>query len=178
MKLHDRYRPEFYVEPRGIEARELKGLLEEHEHLAGVSVERRIASIEDMREIDVLRLRVDSLEHFRGVKAEMEAQRLVEEIYDADMEHELRYLADRGLTPMGRVAVEADGDRRIRSITPLPLGLELEPPPLEVLRFGMKLEDGMITTFDHALEVEYTFRGPARRILKDFLNTSQTSTPT
>jgi len=170
VKLHDRYRPEFYVEPRGIEARELKGRLEEHEHLPGVSVERRVASIEEMREIDVLRLQVDSLEHFRGVKAEMESQRLVGEIYDADMEHELKYLADRELVPLGKLVAEADDSRNLKAITPVPEGMILEPPPLRVLRFGMKVGDGDIMTFDPDLEVEYVFRGGTRRALRDFLN--------
>jgi DNA polymerase elongation subunit (family B) len=170
VKLHDRYRPEFYVESRGIEARELKGLLEEHEHLVGVSLERRVASIEEMREIDVLRLRVDSLEHFREVKAEMEAQCLVGEIYDADMEHELKYLADKGLAPLWKLVAEGDDARNLKAVTPVPEGLTLEPPPLRVLRFGMKLDDGAIMTFDPDLEVEYIFKGGMRRVLRDFLD--------
>jgi DNA polymerase elongation subunit (family B) len=170
VKLHDRYRPEFYVEPRGIEARELKGLLEEHEHLVGVSVERRVSSIEDMRGIDVLRLRVDGLEHFREVKAEMEAQRLVGGIYDADMEHELKYLADRDLAPLGRLVAEADDARNLKAVSQVSEGLTPEPPPLRVLRFGMKRDDGIIMTFDPDLEVEYVFKGGERRVLRDFLD--------
>jgi len=148
VKLHERYRPEFYVEPEGIEGRELKGLLEEHEHLAGVSVERRIASIAKMREIDVLRLQVESIEHFREVKAEMETQRLVGEVYDANMEHELKYLADRDLAPLGKLVAEADDALNMKKIIPVPEGMILEPPPLRVLRFGMKRDDGAIMTFD------------------------------
>jgi DNA polymerase elongation subunit (family B) len=86
------------------------------------------------------------------------------------MEHELRYLADRKLIPMGKVVIETNCDRKIRSINPLPIGRELEPPPLEVLRFGMKLKSGMIMIFDPALEVEYVFKGPITRIIKDFLD--------
>jgi len=170
VKLSDWYRPDFYAEPHGMGASRLRDLLEEHDDLAGVTVERRFSSIQDMSEVEVLRVRVADAGRFRRVQKEIEALPCVGETYDADMEHELRYLADRGLAPMGKVRVEADGDRRIRSITPLPLGLELEPPPLEVLRFGMRLEDGVVMTFDPALEVEYVFRGPARRILRDFLD--------
>jgi DNA polymerase elongation subunit (family B) len=170
VKLHDRYRPELYIEPRGIEARELKKLLEEHEHLVGVSVERRVASIEETRKIAVLRLRVDSLEHFGAVKAEMEAQRLVGEVYDADMEHELKYLANRDLAPLGRLVAEADDARNLKEVTPVSEGLTLEPPPLRVLRFGMKLDDGTIMTFDPDLEVEYVFKGGMRSVLRNFLD--------
>jgi len=170
VKLHERYRPEFYVEPEGIEARELKGLLEEHEHLAGVSVERRIASIAKMREIDVLRLQVESIEHFREVKAEMETQRLVGEVYDANMEHELKYLADRDLAPLGKLVAEADDALNMKKIIPVPEGMILEPPPLRVLRFGMKRDDGAIMTFDPDLDVEHAFRGGIRKVLRDFLD--------
>ena len=170
MKLHDRYCPEFYIEPKGIQARELKRRLEEHEHLARVSVERRVASIEDMREIDVLRLQVDSLEHFREVKAEIAAHRLVGEIYDADMEHELKYLADRNLVPLGKLVTEADDARNLRTVTPVPEGLMLEPPHLRVLRFGMKRDDETVMTFDPDLEVEYVFRRNTEGALRNFLD--------
>jgi len=170
VKLFDRYRPDFYAEPRGMEASRLRDLLEEHDDLAGVTVECRLSSIQETKEVEVLRIRVRDAGRFRRVQKEIQALPCIRETYDADMEHELRYLADRGLAPMGRITVEADGDRRIKSITPLPVGLELEPPPLEVLRFGMRLEDGMIMTFDPDLEVEHVFRGPTRRILRDFLD--------
>jgi DNA polymerase elongation subunit (family B) len=170
VKLYDRYRPEFYIEPKGIQARELRRLLEENEHLARVSVERRVASIEYMREIDVLRLQVDRLEHFRDVKTEIAAHRLVGEIYDDDMEHELKYLADRDLIPLGKIAAEADDARNLRMVMPLPGGLVLEPPPLRVLRFGMKRDDETIMTFDPNLEVEHVFGGERRRMLRDFLD--------
>jgi len=170
VKLHDRYRPEFYVEPKGIDARELKGLIEEHEHIAGVTVERRVASIEEMREIEVLRIQVNSLEHFRDVKAELEAQRLVEETYDGDMEHELKYLADRNLVPLGKLIAEADDARNLKAVTPVPEGLTLEPPPLRVLRFGMKTDEGAIMTFDPDFEVEYVFNGGEKSVIRDFLD--------
>ncbi len=58
VKLFDRYRPDFYAEPRGMEAHRLRDLLEEHDDLAGVTVERRLSSIQEPREVEVLRLRV------------------------------------------------------------------------------------------------------------------------
>jgi len=172
VKLFDRYTPDFYAEPRGMEAGRLAGLLEEHDDLAGASVERRLSSIREMREVEVVRVRVARLEDYRCVLAQVEALPCVAEVYDADVEHELKYLCDRGLAPMGRVAVEADELRRIRRIAPVPEGLEVEPPPIRVLRFGADLdgEDGAVTTFDPRLEAEYVFRGPTRRVLRDFLD--------
>ena len=172
MKLFDRYTPDFYAEPRGMEAGRLAGLLEEHDDLAGASVERRLSSIREMREVEVVRVRVARLEDYRRVLAQVEALPCVAGVYDADVEHELKYLCDRGLAPMGRVTVEADEFRRIRQIAPIPEGLEVEPPPIRVLRFGMDLdgEDGTVMTFDPRLEAEYVFRGPKRRALRDFLD--------
>ena len=68
-------------------------------------MERRLSSIQKTREVEVLRLRVRDAGRFRRVQREIQALPCVRETYDADMEHELRYLADRGLAPMGRVAV-------------------------------------------------------------------------
>jgi DNA polymerase-2 len=172
VKLFDRYTPDFYAEPRGTDAGRLAGLLEEHDDLAGVSVERRLSSIREMREVEVVRVRVGRLEDYRRVLAQVEALPCVGEVYDADVEHELKYLCDRGLAPMGRVAVGADGSRRVLEIAPIPAGLEVEPPPLQVLRFGMNLGgDGCtVMTFDPRLEAEYVFRGPTRRVLRDFLD--------
>ncbi|MDH5200435.1 MAG: hypothetical protein OEW93_06070, partial [Candidatus Bathyarchaeota archaeon] len=67
MKLFDRYTPDFYAEPRGMEAGRLAGLLEEHDDLAGASVERRLSSIREMREVEVVRVRVARLEDYRRV---------------------------------------------------------------------------------------------------------------
>jgi DNA polymerase elongation subunit (family B) len=172
VKLFDRYTPDFYAEPRGMEAGRLAGLLEEHDDLAGASVERRLSSIREMREVEVVRVRVARLEDYRRVLAQVEALPCVAGVYDADVEHELKYLCDRGLAPMGRVAVEADELRRIRRIAPIPEGLEVEPPPIRVLRFGVDLdgEDGTVTTFNPRLGAEYVFRGPTRRVLRDFLD--------
>jgi len=172
VKLLDRYTPEFYAEPKGVDAHRLMGLLEEHDDLAGASVERRASSIRETRGVEVVRVRVCRVEDYRRVLAQVEAMPCVGDVYDADLEHELKYLCDRRLVPMGRVAFEADGDRRVRSITPIPAGLEVEPPPLKALRFGMSVDgdEGTVTTYDHRLEAEYVFSGPARRALRDFLD--------
>ncbi len=172
VEVLDGYAPDFYLEPRGVGAGRLRDMIEEHDHIVGVTVERRVSSIGEMKEVDVVRVRVDRVETYRRVLAEMEALRHVGEIYDSDLEHELKYLSDRHLTPLGRVIVEADEHGRVRAITPIETGLEIEPPPLHVLRFGMSLgdDDGAITTFDPALKAEYVFSGPTKRVLRDFLD--------
>ncbi len=171
VKLYDRYNPEFYAEPRGVEADRLRGLLEEHDSIAEITLERRCSSITNDSEIEVLRVHVDRVENYRRVLAQVDALPYVAETYDADLEHELKYLCDRRLIPMGKVEIEADGSR-VRSITAVPRGLEIRPPPFTLLCFGMKLggAEGTVITFDESLEEEYVFTGPTRRIIRDFLD--------
>ncbi|UCH57281.1 MAG: hypothetical protein JSV18_08120, partial [Candidatus Bathyarchaeota archaeon] len=171
VKLHDRYTTDFYVEPLGMEAHRLRDLLEEHDLVAGVSVARRRSSIREMAETEVVRVWVDRVEDYRPLLREVDRMPCVAATYDADLEHELKYLCDRGLTPLGRVEIEAEG-RRVKSIEPVPRGLEVEPPPLSLLCFGMKLQggEGEVLTFDENLEEEYTFTGLVRRVLSDFLD--------
>ncbi|MDH5791776.1 MAG: hypothetical protein OEZ44_06275, partial [Candidatus Bathyarchaeota archaeon] len=73
-----------------MEAGRLAGLLEEHDDLAGASVERRLSSIREMREVEVVRVRVARLEDYRRVLAQVEALPCVAGVYDADVEHELK----------------------------------------------------------------------------------------
>jgi DNA polymerase elongation subunit (family B) len=172
VKLFDRYTPDFYAEPLGITGEELRSLIEEHNHIAEIAVKKRRYSIRNMEEIEVAQIRVDSVENYRGLLKEVESMPCVAETYDTDLEHELKYLCERDLVPMDRVKIEADDWNRIRSIKPFPTGLEVDPPPLHLLCFGMKLqgESGEIITFDENLEEEYAFSGSTRQILKDFLD--------
>ena len=172
VKLHDRYRPEFYAEPLGMDAARLRDLLEEHDNVRGITVERRRAFIAGETELEVARILLDSVENYRRVMKQVDAMPCVAETYDADLEHELKYLCDRRLTSMGRVSFEADARGWVRSITSAPRGLEVEPPPFTVLPFGMKLKggEGTIITFNEDLEEKYTFTGPTRNALRDFLD--------
>ncbi len=172
VKLHDGYRPEFYAEPRGMDAAGLRDLLEEHDDVAGITVESRVGSISDWKEVEVARIRAYRVEDYRRLHGEVEAMPCVARTYDADLEHELKYLCDRALIPLGRVEIEADDRRRVRTIKPAPRGLEVEPPPLSLLPFGLKLRASKATvvTFDEDLEEEYVFDGPTRSALGDFLD--------
>ncbi|MCW3979179.1 MAG: hypothetical protein NWF12_05475, partial [Candidatus Bathyarchaeota archaeon] len=172
MKLHDEYTPDFYAEPLGMEAERLRDLLEEHDNVTDIDVVSRVSSIQEMSEVDVVRVRVDRVENYHRVLAEVDSMPRVAETYDADVEHELKYLCDRELIPLGRVEIEADDDRVVRSIRPVHRGLEIEPPHLRLLCFGTKLrgDGGEILTFDENLEEEYVFSGPTRQILRDFLD--------
>ncbi len=170
VKLYDRYNPDFYAEPKGVGAERLGSLLEEHPHISEVAPERRAPSITDEKEIEVLRVKVDSVESYRRVLSQVQALPQVAETYDADLEHEIKYLCERRLVPMGEVEIEAEGGG-LRSIRPVPAGLEVRPPPFTLLPFGAKLGSGggTVVTFDEDLAEEHTFEGPTERALRDFL---------
>jgi len=172
VKLLDRYAPDFYAEPRGIEAEQLQHLLEEHEQIDRVTVERRVSSIRSLREATVLRVHVDRVESYRGVLSQVESLPWVGDVFDADLPHALKYICDRGLVPMGKLAAEADGDGLVGFLSPVETGLEVEPPPLHVLCFRMDMDGGriVVTTLDGLMRPEYVFSGPARQVLRDFLD--------
>jgi DNA polymerase elongation subunit (family B) len=171
VKLQDRYSPDFYAEPLGISACRLRDLLEEHDLVAGASVACRRSSIRDMAETEVVSVRVDKVRNYRRLQEEVEGMPCVAATYDADLEHELKYLCDRGLTPFGRAEIEVAGCN-VRSIVPFPRALEVKPPPIRLLCFAMKLrgEKGEILTLDENLEEKYTFTGSSKQVLRDFLD--------
>ena len=172
VKLLDRYAPDFYAEPRGVDAEKLRRLFEEHEHVAGVTAERRVSSIRSPRETTVLRVRVDRVENYRRVLSQVESLPWIGDVFDADLPHASKYICDRGLTPMGKLAAETDSDGLIRILSPVETGLEVEPPPLHVLRFRMETDGNQLvfTALDALMRPEYAFNGPARRVLRDFLD--------
>jgi len=171
VKLLDHYHPDFYVEPRGVEAEQLRGLLEEHEHIALVTAERRFSSIGKTRETTVLRVHVDCVENYRSVLARVGSSPFVGEVFDGDLPHALKYLCDRGLVPMGKVAAESDDDGSVRALRPVEAGLEVEPPPIRVLRFEADVGEsgGTITTLDDRMRPECAFSGSLGEVLRDFV---------
>jgi DNA polymerase elongation subunit (family B) len=172
VKLRERYRPEFYVEPLAVPAEVLLDMLEEHPNIAGINIETRAAFIGQARKVRVLRIKVDRVENYRRLLREVDKMPHIADVYDSDISHELKYMADRGLTPMGAVRVEVDSMEYVRSIKPVPRGREVEPPPLRPLIWGMKMEgmDATVHLFDDRLREEYRFTGPIRRTLTDFLD--------
>jgi len=172
VRLTEGYHPDFYAEPRGVEPRELKALLEEHPGISGITVETRLSSISRDRERTVARVRVGRVEGFRRVSDQVEALPLVSRVYDVDLPHELRYLSEKGLTPMGRVEAYADDGGNISSMRPLEADLEPEPPPIRTMIFEAELgeERGSVTTMNHLMRPEYTFEGGLLTVLHDFVD--------
>jgi DNA polymerase elongation subunit (family B) len=142
VRLIDSYRPDLYLEPRGVEAEHLQYLLEEKDDLRDITLERRVSSLRNMEPKTVLRVQVDAAEVYRRVVSRLEASPFVEAVYDVDMSHAQRYLCDRGLIPMGRLTAEVSSRGRVKTIRPLQLDLGPRPPPLRVLRFEIRWSSG------------------------------------
>ncbi|MGD2200011.1 MAG: DNA polymerase domain-containing protein [Candidatus Bathyarchaeota archaeon] len=169
VELRDRYTPGFYAEPLGMTAGRLRDILEEHDLVAGVGLDNRRSSIREMEETAVVWIRVDEVKNYRLLQEEVGGMPCVATTYDTDLEHELKYLCDRALIPLSRVEIEAE-DGMVRSIIPVPRSLRVEPPPLRLLCFALKIwgSQGEVLTFDENLEEGYTFTGPVKQVLRDF----------
>jgi hypothetical protein len=140
IRLIDTYRPDLYLEPRGVEAEHLQYLLEEKDDLRDVTLERRSDIRGSMK--TVLRVQVETAEKYRRVASRLEASPFVGGVYDVDMSHAQRYLCDRGLIPMGRLTAEVGSRSRVKTIRSRPLDLDPRPPPLRVLRFEIRWSSG------------------------------------
>jgi len=142
VRLIDSYRPDLYLEPRGVEPEHLAYLLEEKDDLRGVSLERRISSLGGTEIKTVLRVQVDSVESYRRVASRLEASPLVEAVYDVDLTHAQRYLCSRRLVPMGRLTAAVGPRGRVKTVAARPPDLDPAPPPLRVLRFEIRWSTG------------------------------------
>jgi len=142
VRLLDRYRPDLYVEPRGLEAEHLMYLLEEKDDLGDVTMERRFSSLGGVELKTVLRVQVDSVDAYRRVVRRLDASPLVEAVYDMDMSHAQRYMCDRGLIPMAKLTAKVGTRGRVKTITAQPPDLNPRPPPLRVLRFEIRWSSG------------------------------------
>jgi hypothetical protein len=149
VKLRERYMPYFYAEPRG-KADELINLLGAQEHVVCATPETNESS-------------------GRGWDR---ATPQVGAVHEADFLHCLNYLSERRLKLMGRVLADADEEGTLRAIYPVESGPRAGLPPLSLLNFeAAKSRDHMvIKVLDRLLRPEYSFMGPVREVVHDFLD--------
>jgi len=167
VQLKDRYNVDFFVSPDKVSREKLVYLFDEHDHIVNIEKAQRFLSIDSQETSPVLRVCVDSIAHHRNLV------RLVSkygEVFDTDLSHSQRYLADRSLIPLGKLVVDVNERDIISGIEGLPLGLEVEPPPFKVLCFKLFLENGVldIVTLDEGMQEEYRFNGPELEALQSF----------
>jgi DNA polymerase elongation subunit (family B) len=93
------------------------------------------------------------------------------EVFDSDLSHTQRFLADYGLIPLGSVIIDEDAGK-IRSIEQVPLDLRVEPPPFNVLCFEIYPQDEQYSfiTYDEGMLEEYSFTGSEKESLTSFMD--------
>ncbi|MFC1803413.1 DNA polymerase domain-containing protein, partial [Thermoproteota archaeon] len=160
--------PDIYVIPEEVSHERFMEFFDEHEHISRIEKKRKFKSIRDIEKKCVLRVCVDSVDQYRGV------HKLVEkygEVFDSDLSHTQRYLADRNLVPFGFVLVEANEINQIQSIRQVPVGLDVEPPPFKVLCFDVFREDRKLSfiTLDEEMQQEYRFSGGELDTIQSFI---------
>jgi DNA polymerase elongation subunit (family B) len=161
------YYPDFYMVPDKISFEEFMDLLDEHPHIPVIDNAERFTSISDTKQSPVLRVSVDSTEQYRTVL------RLVEkygDVYDGDLSHTQRFLADYGLIPFGEVVLDVGKAGMFDSIEAALLDLRVEPPPFKVLCFELYQEDEKLSiiTLDEGMREEYSFTGAEVETLRAF----------
>ena len=155
--LKHKYSPDFFVVPDKVTSGQFLDLFDEHPHILAMERTKRYTSISDTEKSPVLRITVDSPIQYRGV------QRLAEkygEVFDADLSHTQRYIADNGLIPLAEIEAEVNEHNRVQSISQVPLGLDVPPPPFKVLCFELYTDDALyFVTYDEGMCEEQVFDG-------------------
>ena len=167
IQLRDRYNVDFFVSPDKVSHEKLVYLFDEHDHIVNIEKAQRFLSIDSKETSPVLRVYVDSVAHHRNLV------RLVSkygDVFDTDLSHSQRYLADRALIPLGKLVVDVNEQCVITSIEGIPLGLDVDPPPFKVLCFELYLENRVleIVTLNQSMQEEYRFNGPELETLQSF----------
>jgi DNA polymerase elongation subunit (family B) len=168
VELRLRYYPDFFVLPEKVSFNAFFDLFDEHPNIPLIETSQRYTSIGDTERSSVLRVCVESVEQYRSVL------RLVEkygEVFDSDLSHTQRFLADYGLIPLGSVIIDEDAGE-IRSIEQVPLDLRVEPPPFNVLCFEIYQQDEQYSfvTYDEGMREEYSFTGSEKESLTSFMD--------
>jgi DNA polymerase elongation subunit (family B) len=101
------------------------------------------------------------------------------EIYDSELSPTQKYLADRSLIPFGSVVISINARNQIQSITQIPLGLEVEPPPFSIISFELICKEKNITiiTLNEEIQEEYIFTGGEKETLQSFITFVEEKNP-
>ena len=169
VRLTDRYRPEFYAEPRnGVRPEELVARLEEHPAVYSVSAERGFVSLSRRRLIEVIRVKACSA---RELPAAVEYARGLREtgaLYDVGLSPVQWYLFRRGVAPSDMVEWRGVGGA-LEEIRALDDGMAVEPPPFKALVFHAPRSGPIeITVYDGEMRPLQTLEGGEARVLTGF----------
>jgi DNA polymerase elongation subunit (family B) len=168
VKLRYNYNPNFYFLPTSISVSDFLDLFHEHPYISFLEKQERYISLRDSQTRTVLKVSVDSEKHFRSVLNQVHK---FGEIFDSELSHTQRFLADHGLIPMGEVVILADEKGVVNSIQGLSPDLRIKPPPFTALCFEVYQNERILSiiTYNQSLQKEYCFTGKEEETLRDFL---------
>lgn len=170
-----KYYPDVYVNPERVSFEEFMDLFDEHPHIKNIEKTQR-NTIGDQTPSPVIRVTIDPTEQYRSLV------RLAEKygtVYDADLSHTQRFLADHHLIPLGEIILETDEKDNITAIEPVPLDQKVEPPPFKVLCFELYQTEEQISfiTYNQEMREEYSFTGMESETLQAFLEYLEDTDP-
>ena len=170
------YVPDMFVLPDKVSFEEFMELFDEHPHISAMERVTRYVSIGDTVRSSIIRVKVDSVEQFRTVEGLV---RKYGEVFDSDLSHTQRFIADYGLIPFAEVELDLDKAGKISSISSMPLDLKVRPPPFKVICFELISEENRltITTLDEGMRKEYCFNGSESETLISFLEFIEDTDP-
>ncbi len=165
--LKDRYDVDFFVIPSNVRREKLIELFDEHDNIAEIEKVERYPTLNSIKRSPVLRVKVDSYIHYREI---CNIVSRYGEIYDNDISHTQRYLADKELIPLGKVLIQLDTTNHVKRIEAVPQDLSIPPPPLKVLCFELHLDEDQldIITLDEGMRQLQRFSGSERETLASF----------
>jgi DNA polymerase elongation subunit (family B) len=170
------YHPDFYLLPKKFSYEGLLDLFDEHPHIHSIEKSKRFAKISDSELNTVFRIIVDSSVHFRSLYKLLEKYG---EVFDIDLSHTQRFLADNNLIPFGEILLDSDPRGKVQSIEPVAPDLKVEPPPFKLICFEIyhEAENLTIITYDERMQEKYAFTGTESVTLNDFLEFIEDTDP-
>jgi DNA polymerase elongation subunit (family B) len=167
LQLSEQYYPDIFVIPQKGIFKHFFDLFSEHPHIKRIEMTERKVSIGNNQKKPVLRVYISSIERYKPV---LNLIRKYAEVFDSDLSHTQRYLADKGLIPISPVSVRYNKKKQIQSITQLPVSLDVDPPYLSTILFEIIQREQSITilTLNQRIQIEHRFSGRTKEALSSF----------
>jgi len=183
LRLTDRYRPDFYVEPKSEERtqpQELIDVLRCHPHITDVAAEQKFTRLDARKKSSVLHIWVDSTGSLPSVLRDTERLGTIKAYYNTDILHVQRYLFKKGLAPTRKVEVDYNEGEELLKLKTLDDSAEIQPPPFTWAVFSVEINTNSlspdvrrdpisrITIQKRETAQNETFEGDETKILQKF----------
>ena len=162
-KFH--YSPDLYFLPNTLSYDEFTDLFHEHPNISHIEKVQRHLTLESSQESPVIRVIINSADHYHQI---CKLLGKFGEVFDSDISHTQRFLADFSLVPFGEIELKVD-EQVVESIIPVPNTLSVEPPPFKIICFDVYHNKNLtILTYNDKLQEENNFSGETEETLSLF----------